>query len=170
MLVWRSNLHPSPPKRLLVPLLHSRNSRSPVFLFDKAGCPGPHFLRFFLVVFPNFTGLRSYNTSTINLQLNGRVKNIVTRVILPRCKSLEFLLWYNGLSSISGAPGHGFSSLSQHSGLRIQRCFSCSLGRDCGSDLISGPGTPYCCGAAKNGKNKNQRNKSLLCKFLNVLS
>ena len=29
--------------------------------------------------------------------------------------------------------------LAQHSGLRIQRCQSCGLGHDCGSDLIPGP-------------------------------
>ena len=40
-------------------------------------------------------------------------------------------------------------SLAQHSGLRIQCCHSCGKGRDCGSDLVPGPGTPYTMGQPK---------------------
>ena len=46
---------------------------------------------------------------------------------------------------------------SGHSGLRIQRC--CSLGPNCGSDLIPGPGTPYAMEWPKRKKRKKQTSK-----------
>ena len=41
-----------------------------------------------------------------------------------------------------------------HSGLRIQHCHSCGLGRNCGSDLMPGPGAPYAVGWPKKEKNR----------------
>ena len=49
-------------------------------------------------------------------------------------------------------------SLARHSGLRIQHCLSCSLGWNCGLDLISGPGTPYAVGQTKNKQKKMLEN------------
>ena len=45
-------------------------------------------------------------------------------------------------------------SSAQHRGLRIQRCYSCSLGHICGLDLIPGLGTPYAMGWPKKEKKK----------------
>ena len=47
-----------------------------------------------------------------------------------------------------------------HSGLRIQRCCSWSLGDSCGLDLITGLGTPYAMGQRKEEKKK--RNEVLI--------
>ena len=63
-------------------------------------------------------------------------------------------MWRNGLSSILGALGMQIQSLVQHSGLRIQCCYSCSLGCSCSSDLIPGPRTPYASGQPKKGGKK----------------
>ena len=52
-----------------------------------------------------------------------------------------------------GTTGMQVRSPAGHSGLRILCCCSCGLGLDCGSDLISGPGTSY---AAKNEKKKKR--------------
>ena len=41
-----------------------------------------------------------------------------------------------------------------HSGLRIQRFLSCSVGRNCGRDLILGLGTPCATGRPKKGGKK----------------
>ena len=56
----------------------------------------------------------------------------------------EFPLWWNGIGGISGALGAGLTQW--HSELRIWCCHSCSIGRNCGSGLIPGPGTPYAVG------------------------
>ena len=45
-----------------------------------------------------------------------------------------------------GSTATQVQSPAQHSGLRIRRCRSCSLGLDCSLDLIPGPGTPYATG------------------------
>ena len=60
-----------------------------------------------------------------------------------------------------GSPGMQVQSPAQHSGLRIWRCGSCSLGCNDGSDLIPGPGTPYAVGQPKKGEKKKSS-------FLNV--
>ena len=44
--------------------------------------------------------------------------------------------------------------LAQHSGLRIQCCCSCGLGRNYGLDLIPSLGTPYAAGQPKRKKIK----------------
>ena len=56
-----------------------------------------------------------------------------------------------------GSTGSQVQSLAQHSGLRIQRCFSCGLGHDCRSDLISGLGIPYASGRPKKKKKKKKK-------------
>ena len=52
----------------------------------------------------------------------------------------KFLLWYNGISSSSGA-WDADSILARHSGLRCTH--------SCGLDLIPGPQTPYASGEPK---------------------
>ena len=42
-----------------------------------------------------------------------------------------------------GSTGTQVEYPALHSGLRIRCCCSCSLGHNCGLDLIPGPGTPY---------------------------
>ena len=52
-----------------------------------------------------------------------------------------------------GSIGTQVQSLAHNSGLRMQHCHSCSLGGNCGSDLIPGLGTPYAMGwERKNGR------------------
>lgn len=58
----------------------------------------------------------------------------------------------------------GVQVWSLHNGLRILRCRSCGLGRDCGSDLIPGLGTPCATGRSKKGK-KNLSSRSELLSF-----
>ena len=43
-------------------------------------------------------------------------------------------------------PGTQVQSPARHSGLRIRCRCSYSIGHNCGSDLIPGPGTPYALG------------------------
>ena len=46
------------------------------------------------------------------------------------------------------------------SGLRIQHCCSCVIGRSCSSDLIPGPEIPICCGCGhKKKKKKKEKEK-----------
>ena len=45
-------------------------------------------------------------------------------------------------------------SLAQHSGLWIQHCCSCSTGRNCISNLLSGPGTSMQLKKQEEGKKK----------------
>ena len=42
--------------------------------------------------------------------------------------------------------GTQVQSLTQDSGLKTWHCHSCSVGCNCGLDLIPGPGTPYASG------------------------
>ena len=49
------------------------------------------------------------------------------------------------------------SSPGQNSGLRIQSFHSCSIGHNCGLDLIPDQGTPYAMEQSKKKKKKNQR-------------
>ena len=58
-----------------------------------------------------------------------------------------------------GSAGTQVRSPAQHSGLRIWRCCSLGLGRDCSSDLIPGPGTPYAAGWPNMKKIKKRRKK-----------
>ena len=51
-----------------------------------------------------------------------------------------------------GSGGTQVRSLAWHSGLRIQCGCNIGSGRDCGSDLIPGPGTPYAAGQPKTKK------------------
>ena len=63
------------------------------------------------------------------------------------------------------APGYQWSLCSAgaqvpsavpvlHSGLRIQCCSGCGVARNCGLDLIPGPGTPCAAGWPKKEKKK----------------
>ena len=63
-----------------------------------------------------------------------------------------------------GSSETQIQSLAQPSGLRIQRCCSCSLGWDCGLDLIPHPGTPYAMGQPN--KNKNAKKSPTVSKAL----
>lgn len=56
-----------------------------------------------------------------------------------------------------GNAGTQFPSPVWHSGLRILHCYSCSLGLDCGLDLIPDPGAPYASGWPKKGKRKKKK-------------
>ena len=66
---------------------------------------------------------------------------------------LLLLLYFMGFINIDlwclGSTGLNVRSPAQHSGLRIQHCCSCGLGRDCGLDLVPGLGTPYAVGQPK---------------------
>ena len=64
----------------------------------------------------------------------------------------EFPLWCNRISGLSGALGRTFDSPAWHSGLRIQPCYRCCIGYNCGSDQIPGPGTSYALGGQKKKK------------------
>ena len=70
---------------------------------------------------------------------------------------MEFLLWCNAISSISGTLGCRLEPW--HSGLRIWQCCNCGVGCNCGSDLIPGPGTPYAAGW-QTKQNKTKQNKT----------
>ena len=70
-------------------------------------------------------------------------------------KALAFPLWHNRIGGVSGALGSRFDSLARHNGLRIWHCHSCSLGQNCGSNLIPGPGTPYASWWQDNNNNNN---------------
>ena len=48
-----------------------------------------------------------------------------------------------------------------HSGLRIRFYHSCGGGCNCGSDLISDPGTPYDVGKTKQNKTNKQTEKNV---------
>ena len=86
----------------------------------------------------------------------------------------KFLLWYNGISSSSGA-WDADSILARHSGLRILCCLSCSTGCDYGLDLIPDLETPQALGRPKTNKKQNKTNKQKImqcqCKerFKNIL-
>ena len=67
--------------------------------------------------------------------------------------SQEFPLWHKEMGGIL-STGTQVQSLAQHSGSRIWQSSSCSLGYNCGSDLIPGPGTPY---AVRWPKKKKQK-------------
>lgn len=50
------------------------------------------------------------------------------------------------------SPGTEIQSPARHSGLRIPHCHSCSVGCNCGWDLIPGPGTSYATESPKEKK------------------
>lgn len=65
-----------------------------------------------------------------------------------------------------GSAGTQIRSLAQHSGLRIRYCSTCSLGLSYGSDLISGPRTPYATGwPKKKWMVKTNSNRLIRIKF-----
>ena len=74
--------------------------------------------------------------------------------------TLELLLWLNRTGSgILGALGQ---APAWHSGLRIWHwCTSCSLGSNCGSDLIPGLGTPYSMGQPKKNKREEKEDSTM---------
>ena len=61
---------------------------------------------------------------------------------------------------------------AQHSGLRIQRCHSCSLVQGCSSNLIPVPGAPYAMGQPKKKRRKKKKDEVdggvLICYYLNI--
>ena len=65
------------------------------------------------------------------------------RAWIRRTSSKEFLLWHNGISSISAVPGCRFNPWPHTVDWRIHRCHSCGVGCNYSSALIPGPGTPY---------------------------
>ena len=73
-------------------------------------------------------------------------------VYLKRMGVPSVAKWVNDPAHLWGISG----SLAWCSGLKIPRCGSCGIGHNCGSDLISGPGTPY---ATEWPKKKKQRKK-----------
>ena len=50
---------------------------------------------------------------------------------------------------------------AQHSGLRMWHCCSCSVGQNCGLDLVYGLGNPYASGRPKKKKNKKVNREDL---------
>ena len=56
-----------------------------------------------------------------------------------------------------GSAGSQVRSSDPHRGSRIRRCCSCSLGCDCGSDLIPDPETPYAVGQPTMKKKKKSQ-------------
>ena len=56
-----------------------------------------------------------------------------------------------------GSTGMQVQFPGQHSGLRIWHCHSCSLGHNCGSDLIPGQGIPHATGQSKKKKKRKQK-------------
>ena len=59
-----------------------------------------------------------------------------------------------------GRVGTQVPSPAWHSGLGIRCCHSWGLGRNCGSDLISGPGNPCAQGSQKRKEKKKKEGKS----------
>ena len=62
------------------------------------------------------------------------------------------------LAAVSAAPECRIS-WAQHRGYRVWSCCSCSVGPNCGLDLIPGPGTPYAPGQPKKKKKEKKRKK-----------
>ena len=56
-----------------------------------------------------------------------------------------------------GSAGMQVQFLAWNGWVRIHCCHSCSLGPNCGSDLIPGLGTPYAAGRPKMKKKKKKR-------------
>ena len=73
----------------------------------------------------------------------------------------EFLLWCNGIGSVSAAAGHRFWSPVQYSVLRIWRCCR-SISHSCGLDLTPGLGTPY---ASEQPKRKKKKKENTILRF-----
>ena len=67
--------------------------------------------------------------------------------------------WCNGISGISAALGHRFNPQPSTVGYRIWRYHSCSVGYNCGLDLIPGQGAPYTMGQPKVEKQKVKNKK-----------
>ena len=57
---------------------------------------------------------------------------------------------------LGSAGSQQVQSPAQHSALGIRHCCSCSLGHDCGLDLISGSRTPYAVGQPKMKRKKKK--------------
>ena len=68
----------------------------------------------------------------------------------------EFPLWPKGIGGVSAVPGCRFDPRPSTVGKKIRHCCSCSIGHNCSSDLIPGPGTPYAVGWPKKKKTKQQ--------------
>ena len=61
-----------------------------------------------------------------------------------------------------GNAGFQVRSPAWHSRLRIRGCYSCSLGHDCGSDMIPGQRTPYAMWQPKRKKKKKREREIIL--------
>ena len=86
--------------------------------------------------------------------------NPKSRHYCPHFKTKNLRLWSSRCHTV-GSVGFGEcwdagSTPSMPSGLRIRCCHSCSLGCNCGSDLIPGLGTPYAKGQPKKRKRKKE--------------
>ena len=80
------------------------------------------------------------------------VNNRKTSLYLcPKVSHMEFLLWCNGIGSISASAGL-IPGQVQCSGLRIQHCHSCGIGHSFSSDSIPGLGNPHALGWPKRKK------------------
>lgn len=66
---------------------------------------------------------------------------------------LEFPLWRNRVSGVSGVLGTRVQYLARHSRLRIWRCNSC------GSDMMPGLGIPHAAGRPKKEKKTKKHTK-----------
>ena len=73
--------------------------------------------------------------------------------------NLEVLLWRHRIGGILGALGHRFDPQPWHSGLRIWRYLSGSLGCDCSLGVIPGLGTPYAAGWPKKFRKRKEGSK-----------
>lgn len=72
-------------------------------------------------------------------------------------------LWHNGIGNVLGALGRKFNPWPGMVGLRMQYCCGCSIGHNCSSDPIPGPGTPY---ALEWPRKKSFKNASLMIKVV----
>ena len=78
---------------------------------------------------------------------SDRIFNIARILNFPSL--WEFLLWYNGISSVFAALGFRFDPQPGTVGGRIWSCHSCCIGCNCGLDLIPGSETPHATEQAK---------------------
>ena len=67
-----------------------------------------------------------------------------------------------------GNTGKQIQSLAQHNQVKHLALLSCSVGHNCGVDLIPGPETPYAKGWPKKEKEKKKKKKGSISTHWNV--
>ena len=95
----------------------------------------------------------SYNQLTYLCSISSRLSLPKILLIIVKKNVFQFPLWYSRPRICFVFAVACVQSLAQQSSLRILHCCSCSIGCNCCSDLVPGPGTSHRCG--KNNNNNN---------------